>query len=392
MKFRIGISVCGIGWKLDFSKRVSLIPNNAAGGRKNKAKGYFMSLSKTGYPDGERVRAVWDCCHDLYVQLGRAPTSQEFKAEINRREPDRVGISTHSRQWGDWMRYHGFSSNTLLDDHEIPDEYLEPNRLRVVYAVRKLGEASAIDVINWIMNSNAPLKANEIRIQLDALTVNSNHRYRYLQGRTDTRSDKGHPCDTFYRSGELRATRYVEYIPELHGVWDIADDGKTPIKIVDPWHTDAIMHQLRIETCDNDTETTDDDFNDARVRAMREAVIREGQPIFRRRLMAAYQGKCPITGSTITALLEAAHIRPYAGAWHCEAKHGILLKTDIHTLFDKGLLWLDDDFQVCLAPMLLDSEYAELLGRRIELPNSKGDWPLREHLARHREFCTGILQ
>lgn len=290
------------------------------------------------------------------------------------------------------MRYHGFSSNFSLDDHKIPDEYLEPNRLRVVYAVRKLGEASAIDVINWLMASNAPLKANEIRIQLDALTVNSNHRYRYIQGRTDTRSDRGHPYDTLYRSGQGRATRYLEYLPELHGVWGIDYDGKTPIKIVEPWYTDAIMFQLRSETRDSGTETIDDDFKDARVRAMREAVIREGQPIFRRRLITAYRGKCPVTGSTITALLEAAHIRPYAGAWHCEAKHGILLKTDIHTLFDKGLLWFDDDFRVCLAPILLETEYAVLLGRRIDLPNSKDDWPLSEHLTRHREFCTGVLQ
>jgi len=56
-----------------------------------------MGLSKEGYPKGVLVRAVWDCCHELYEQLGRAPTRLEFMAEIHRREPDRKGLArTHA--------------------------------------------------------------------------------------------------------------------------------------------------------------------------------------------------------------------------------------------------------------------------------------------------------
>lgn len=75
-----------------------------------------MILSKTGYPEGEKLRAVWDCCHELYEKLGgKPPTRKQFYEEINKREADRKGISTHSRQWGDWMRHHGFRLNRLLD-------------------------------------------------------------------------------------------------------------------------------------------------------------------------------------------------------------------------------------------------------------------------------------
>ncbi|WP_434058962.1 DUF7669 domain-containing protein [Escherichia coli] len=55
-----------------------------------------------------------------------------------------------------------------------------PQYLRVWYAITQLGSASAADIVKWIHNSNAPLKETEIRIQLDALTVNSNSRHRYL--------------------------------------------------------------------------------------------------------------------------------------------------------------------------------------------------------------------
>ena len=59
-----------------------------------------MNLSKDGYPQGPLLRAVWECCDELYEKLGRASSRQEFYNEIDKREPHRIGISTHSRQWG----------------------------------------------------------------------------------------------------------------------------------------------------------------------------------------------------------------------------------------------------------------------------------------------------
>ncbi len=346
-----------------------------------------MGLSKDGYPKGLLVRAVWDCCNELYVQLGRAPARQEFMAEIHRREPDRKGISTHSRQWGDWMRHHGFKSDISLSGHNIPDEYLEPQRLRVVYAVELLGEASASDVVKWVMASNAPLKKSEIEYQLQALTVNHNQRWFHRSARKCMLSNRNHPMDRLYRSGSGRNTRYVIYIPEKHGAWDIAEDGKTPILIAEPRSADLMMLQLRDECELASNPPTDETYRDARVRMMREALVREGQPAFRRRLLRAYEGQCAVTGCAIPELLEAAHLRPYAGAWHSRACFGLLLKTDIHTLFDKGLLWIDNEYRVCLAPIIMHSEYHALHGKALRLPISSDDWPRKEHIAWHREFC-----
>lgn len=129
-----------------------------------------------------------------------------------------------------------------------------------------------------------------------------------------------------------------------------------------------------------------------RARVLREIVDREGQPIFRKRLLDAYNGACAVTDCAIVELLEAAHIIPYTGALHCKAMHGILLRTDIHTLFDKGLLWIDEDYMVNLAPGLLKSEYGHLQGKLIRLPEERMDFPLKDHLANHREFfCKETL-
>ncbi|SQC94114.1 Uncharacterised protein [Cedecea neteri] len=274
-----------------------------------------MGLSKEGYPKGVLVRAVWDCCSELYEQLGRAPTRQEFMAEIHRREPDRKGISTHSRQWGDWMRHHSFKSDISLSGHTIPDEYLEPQRLRVVYAVELLGEVSVAEVVKWIITSNAPLKKSEIEYQFQALTVNHNQRWFHRGTRKSMLSNSNHPMDKLYRSGAGRETRYVIYIPEKHGIWDIAEDGKTPVCIAAPGLADLIMLQLRDESELANNIPADETYHDARVRILQEILAREGQPAFRRRLFRAYEGQCAITGCAISALLEAAHLRPYAGAW-----------------------------------------------------------------------------
>lgn len=346
-----------------------------------------MELSKEGYPKGLLVRAVWDCCHELAEQLGRAPARWEFMAEICRREPNRKGISTHSRQWGEWMRHHGFKSDVSLNSNNIPDEYLEPQRLRVVYAVEVLGESSAAEIVKWVMASSAPLKRSEIEYQLQALTVNHNQRWFHRGVRKNMLSNRNHPMDRLYRSGSGRNTRYVIYIPEIHGVWDISKDGKTPVLISEPRSADLLMLKLRDEYELAYNIPSDETYRDVRVRMMREAIVREGQPAFRRHLLRVYEGQCAVTECAIPELLEAAHLRPYAGFWHSRACYGLLLRTDIHTLFDKGLLWIDNDYRVCLAPVIMRSEYHNLQGKALRLPVSFADWPLKEHIAWHRKFC-----
>ncbi|WP_424634698.1 HNH endonuclease [Enterobacter hormaechei] len=343
-----------------------------------------MNLRKDGYPQGPLVRAVWECCDELYEKLGRAPSRQEFNDEIGKREPHRIGISTHSRQWGEWMRHHNFSTFVASEPGIIPEEMHYPQYLRVWYAVTQLGSASAANIVKWIRNSNATLKETEIRIQLDALTVNSNSRYRYLGSRKSARTDQGNPYDVLFRTGNLRNTRYELYIQELHGIWDIGGDGKTPVQIAVPRTYDRLVLEVRDELF---TESPEDE-GDIRLKALREVIVREGQPVFRRKLIEAYDGRCAVTGCSIQVLLEAAHITPYAGSWHTRAQHGLLLKTDIHTLFDRGLFWIDDELKIRISEQLTGTEYAELDGRYLRLPKDKKDWPLITHLQNHRQYWS----
>jgi putative restriction endonuclease len=80
---------------------------------------------------------------------------------------------------------------------------------------------------------------------------------------------------------------------------------------------------------------------EARRRVLREVNQRRGQAKFRNRLVARYGAICQVSGCAFPALIEAAHIRPYAETNDNSARNGLLLRSDMHTLFDLDLLAID---------------------------------------------------
>jgi predicted restriction endonuclease len=105
---------------------------------------------------------------------------------------------------------------------------------------------------------------------------------------------------------------------------------------------------------------------DARRRMMRDIVAREGQGAFRGSLLVVYESVCAVTGCSEPQALEAAHIAPYLGEQTNVVNNGLLLRADIHTLFDKGLLTFDADASppiILVAPSVRDADYRALHGR-----------------------------
>jgi predicted restriction endonuclease len=128
-------------------------------------------------------------------------------------------------------------------------------------------------------------------------------------------------------------------------------------------------------------------ITDARERVMAQIVRRRGQPEFRRQLLAAYRGRCAISGCDATEALEAAHITPFRGTDTNRAGNGILLRADLHTLFDLGLLAISPaDLTVALAPSLLTSAYADLNGKRVRIPDEESMWPSTAALQAHLDW------
>ena len=90
------------------------------------------------------------------------------------------------------------------------------------------------------------------------------------------------------------------------------------------------------------------------IRAIRS---RRGQPEFRAALMMAYGGKCCISGCDVSSVLEAAHIVPHASGGTYEISNGLLLRADLHTLYDLGLIGVDESGQVQINSTLGQSDY-----------------------------------
>ena len=107
---------------------------------------------------------------------------------------------------------------------------------------------------------------------------------------------------------------------------------------------------------------------------------RQGQGEFRRNLLKVYDNKCAITNSTIPETLEAAHIIPYKGSSTNHIQNGILLRADIHTLFDLNLFRIDENYIIYVDKSIEDNEYRNFDSKYIRLPAGEEFYPSRDAL------------
>jgi predicted restriction endonuclease len=112
-------------------------------------------------------------------------------------------------------------------------------------------------------------------------------------------------------------------------------------------------------------------------------IQRVGQQLFRKRVLNAYLNSCAITGESEKSLLEAAHIQPYINNESNHIQNGILLRVDIHRLFDMGLLGIDKSYKVRVSSKLSSQDYRMLEGKSISLPVNKSKFPSEECLEFH---------
>lgn len=128
---------------------------------------------------------------------------------------------------------------------------------------------------------------------------------------------------------------------------------------------------------------------DLREKILKQIAKRRGQGAFRAALLNAYGGACCVTGCDVRGALEAAHIAPHRGDHSQHVQNGLLLRCDIHTLFDLGLLVVTDDYHVKLDRVAIThDEYAALDGKGLRLPDNEAYHPSIDALRRHREWAS----
>jgi HNH endonuclease len=118
---------------------------------------------------------------------------------------------------------------------------------------------------------------------------------------------------------------------------------------------------------------------------------RLGQGAFRVLVIDAYQRRCAVTGEKTLPVLEAAHIRPYASQGPHRVSNGILLRSDLHKLFDVGYVTVTPDLKLEVSPRLREEwhngrEYYGHHGEQLNfMPTDPGNRPSAEFLKWHNE-------
>lgn len=116
---------------------------------------------------------------------------------------------------------------------------------------------------------------------------------------------------------------------------------------------------------------------------------RIGQGAFRVAVTDAYGRQCAVTQEHTLPVLEAAHIQPFADGGPHDVRNGLLLRADLHILFDRGYVTVDPDHRFVVSPRLQDDyhngrDYYAREGQRILLPTQALDRPSPEYLDWHR--------
>jgi len=110
-------------------------------------------------------------------------------------------------------------------------------------------------------------------------------------------------------------------------------------------------------------------LEDARRRIEAEIVARQGGKAFRAEALRRFNGRCAVSGWDVAEVLEAAHIVPYLGKQTNGPDNALLLRSDIHTLFDRELLTIDPEtLQIRLVGTLDQGPYSAFSGRAVALP------------------------
>ncbi|HEX5182586.1 MAG TPA: HNH endonuclease [Allosphingosinicella sp.] len=103
----------------------------------------------------------------------------------------------------------------------------------------------------------------------------------------------------------------------------------------------------------------------------------------------AYKRQCAVTSGRVLPALDAAHIKPYESGGEHQVSNGLLLRKDIHCVFDAGYITFDDDLKMVVSDRVRTdfnngNEYRRLHGQRLFVPEVTTSRPDPEFLRWHQ--------
>lgn len=248
------------------------------------------------------------------------------------------------------------------------------------------GSAAQQDILKHITTQHSDYISSNLAPDLTMLSVNQNSRVNLSQNINPRRTDSDNQFDRLFKLSSGVNAKYEFYDPTVHGVWEIyleSENNKLAVRSLNNAITaKALEHAQKEAEASHAFDATS--VEDQRKKVLSNIVYRQGQPAFRKALLEAYDGKCAITGCVLTELLEAAHIHPYKGAHTNVVSNGLLLRADIHTLFDLGLIRIDpSSLKVCISKKIIGTDYESLKNISIYSPTLEKNRPYLNALRWH---------
>jgi hypothetical protein len=223
--------------------------------------------------------------------------------------------------------------------------------------IPQLSEANLreIDLREWdglrINLSNANLeKADLTHAQLQEVNL----QYANLQKANLTAANfrRADIRGTDFTGANIKETNFEEVNWNEHTIWRDLKNKKRAICSLDDIPRDLLHNENQFALEDyvivNGMKTSIT-FEAAKKEIQKDIARRfnrKGQYKFRKDLLEAYNGRCAITGCEIEEALEAAHIIPYCLTKNNTVLNGLLLRADLHTLFDFNLILVDPDTRI----------------------------------------------
>ncbi len=222
-----------------------------------------------------------------------------------------------------------------------------------------------------------------VRKDLVMLSVNDEGRFSYRASKPGIAASSRDRVFAGPGTGDKR--HYELFEPTRHGVWEVyvKADGSSGLRIA------LSGSEAAVEAAGAGVEYDPSDKTEGKSYTMRAIAVRRGAPKFRADLLAAFDQRCCASGCEVDGVPEAAHIRPYDGVETNHVTNGLLLRADLHTLFDLGLFVIDPNtLRIHLHPKIRAApDYRHLHGQKIDvgavMPSSKS---LGHHWDEHKNW------
>lgn len=148
--------------------------------------------------------------------------------------------------------------------------------------------------------------------------------------------------------------------------------------------------EVRLKSRVSNSQADESDDGERRFGVPQTVFPRLGQGAFRIIVTDSYRRQCALTTSHVLHVLDAAHIRPFGKGGSHNPSNGLLLRQDVHTLFDRGYLTVTPDYHVEISRRIKDEfdngkEYYALQGKSILIPEQPMFRPSPEELRWHNE-------